>query len=132
MNLPRLLASVLFVASIVVACGPVRMPTAKDTIPLLVEGTCIMLRARSSDQTKHEVCATAEDLAPLLAPIVDDLLTERGDARQRGALVAFAIPDLDPPKKAKKPAKPRRRCVAWEEVASGGDGGIVDAGGDAR
>jgi hypothetical protein len=70
--------------------------------------TCVVLRARTTSGTVDEICATAEELAPL----VPELLAERAEAegpKPSRAFVAFAL---------EAPAEPvtRRRCVAWRSL----------------
>ena len=90
-----------------------------DAAPAVVQGSCIMLRAFTDRGDVHEVCTTLEELAPIVAPFVDDLIAERKDAREQGARVAFALPAAAASPRTRKP--PRRRCVAWQYL----DGGAI-------
>lgn len=143
------LVFVLFVASIFVVGGHVEIlePVAvmSGCVPFTgqrasegAKAGCVLVRALVKDGTIHDVCLTVEDLAPLIAPLVDLLISEHKDAREHGARVAFALPAAvvdeeqsepyevttlgairDPPKRAPR----KRMCVRWVS--------LVDAGADA-
>lgn len=84
-----------------------------------VKAGCILLRAITEDGTVDEVCATAEDLAPLIGEILAEHDKNRAAAEKASPLVAFTIA---PPK---RPA-PKRRCSQWVTLSAlhdGGDGG---------
>jgi hypothetical protein len=70
-------------------CSPAGRALVRDGV---VHGGCLLLRAITDSGQIREVCASPEDLAPYVAPLVDELLAERLDARERGAQVAFALP----------------------------------------
>lgn len=111
----------LFLVALAALAGLVDCHGARvgDTAPAVVQGSCIMLRAFTDRGDVHEVCATLEEIAPLVAPFVDDLIAERKDAREQGARVAFALPAAAATPKPRRP--PRRRCVAWQYL----DGGAI-------
>ena len=122
MNIRRLyLVLVAAVAMMLVtSCGPEGIEP-KSVVTPATRATCILLRAFVSDGKLQEVCATAEELAPL----VEEIIAEReeappGEQRSSAATVAFSLPA--PSRKV-----PRRRCIQWQYL-SGGDGGPGDAG----
>lgn len=108
----------VFGFAVAVACTPAQREAARELAPAAIRAGCVLLRALADDDTPREVCATAEDLLPLL----EEILSEREErARVRAALlgrepveaaprVAFAFPELPPKVRA-----PRRRCIAWAE-----------------
>lgn len=124
---------VLAFTLVVLACTPAQREAVRELAPPVVKAGCVLVRALADDETPREVCATAEDLLPLL----DELLAEREErARVRLAMaappveptpvVAFAFPDVP------KARAPRRRCVAWASAKTtkdaGAEGGASDGG----
>lgn len=97
------------------ACSPRDRESVAPFVGPVVRATCILLRAFMKDGTTSEVCATAEDLAPLVSEIISER-EERGEPPPTGPIVAFAMP---PPKKLQA----KRRCAAWVPVESSKDGG---------
>ncbi len=105
-------------ALIVASCTPAQ----REAVAPGVRASCVVLRALAQDGTVDEVCATAEELAP----IVVELLSERAEspAAVSAPLVAFSLPPS--PRRV-----PRRRCVSWVAVGAlapegGTDGGAHD------
>jgi hypothetical protein len=87
--------------------------------------TCILLRAFVDTGKLEEVCATAEELAPLVEEIIAEReATPPQDQKASAALVAFSLP---------APARrvPRRRCASWTYLG-GSDSGPGDEGGRSR
>lgn len=113
----------------VAGCSPRANDLVREHGPDAVRGGCFLLRAITDSGTVHEVCAGAEDLAPLLAPFVDELLAEHRDAREtRGAHVAFSLPAAA----VRKPrAPPKRRCAQWIDLTDAGAGRYDDIATDA-
>lgn len=119
--------------SLVLACALMLVDAcwrdgAAPPVAPLVQGGCVLLRAVTSSGEVHEACAQIEDLAPVLGPLVDQIIAERADARATGARVAFALTLEEDPKPARKP--PKRRCAKWEYLDAGApaDAGEVDGG----
>lgn len=113
--------------ALVIACTPAQREMVRELAPPAVKAGCVLVRALADDDTPREVCATAEDLLPLL----DELLAEREEkARARetaepAALrVAYAFPEVP------KARAPRRRCVAWVSSKSAKDAGAEGGAGD--
>jgi len=143
MNRLALVFALAFVATFAVSA---RVPTLPDDPPIVtataigcspglarrapeaIRQGCVLIRALTDDGTIHDVCAEAEDLAPLFAPLVDLLIAEHKEARERGAQVAFALP-VSTVKPTRAP--PKRKCVKWLSlVDAGADAGGDDAGAD--
>lgn len=83
-----------------------------------VRASCILIRAFVSSGSMQEVCATADELAPLVEQIIADREeTSPQEQRASAASVAFSLPA--PPKRV-----PRRRCVQWHVL--GDDSGTGD------
>lgn len=118
----RLLAIAALAFVVSVACAPPRDPA--NLITPTVRAGCILLRAFTSDGRVSEVCATAEDLAPLIGEILAAHEANASSAEPATPLLAFTIA---PPK---RPA-PRRRCVTWITLQPPDDGGIDGGSGDA-
>jgi hypothetical protein len=90
-----------------------------------VRGACVLLRAVLKDGSASEVCATAEDLAPLVSEILA-AREERGEptSTTSAALVAFKM--IGPTK-----LQAKRRCAVWVAVEpkdGGGRDGSTDGG----
>lgn len=101
-----------------VDCGPGGIEPSHIITPA-TRVTCILLRAFTESGTLEEVCATAEELAPL----IEEIIAEREEIapqeqKASAATVAFSL--AAPPKRV-----PRRRCMQWQYL--GGDGGTGDA-----
>lgn len=106
------------------SCGP-RELEPRQVVPPAVRAGCILLRAFTDDGRLDEVCATAEDLAPLFGELLAEH-EKNSSPEQKNAspLLAFT---LAPPK---KPA-PRRRCAQWVTL-SASDGGAPEGGDGGR
>jgi hypothetical protein len=101
------------------ACTPSQQQRAVEAAPFVERVLCVVLRAASTDGTVSDICATADELAPL----VPQLLAQRaeGSAPPPAAplLAAFKMP-------APSKRTPKRRCVAWMPLPAG-TSGTVDA-----
>lgn len=140
------LAMMVALAMVAIADGPTCVPEEPGVVdfvspiagcspgifsrraPEAARAGCVLVRALTDDGTVHDVCAAAEDLAPLLAPLVDLLISEHKDARDRGARVAFALPVATVSEVTTRPSRkrPRRKCVQWVYLDAGATD--VDAG----
>lgn len=116
---PTILASsIAFAAGAVFAlsCGEHAPPPAKAVEPAVRAG-CVLLRAFMSDGELEEICATAEELAPLLFELLSER-AERGPSASSssrpdvGPSVPLLAVALDAPKKR----VPKRRCAQWVPV----------------
>lgn len=108
-----LFASVmLFAFASGLACGHARPPDASKIVPPVTKAGCILLRAFVGGKV-DEVCATAEDLAPLIGEILaeHEKNVQAGDEPPAAPMVAFTIAE------PKKP-KPKRRCAQWIDLRS--------------
>ncbi len=118
-----------FVASfaVVVACTPaqrasVEAAVEKRAVPAL-KAACVLVRAFSSEGEPREVCATIDELAPLVGEILAGREMQT-TAEQSSALETAIV--LPPPKRH----HPLRRCQKWVPIVRS-DGG-TDAGGSGR
>lgn len=110
-----LLAS--FACAAMAACTPAQRADMGAALPVVEKVSCVLLRAATESGTVDEVCATADELAPL----VPDLLAERKEHPQWETdagprlVLAFAMnaPKRRPP--------PRRHCTQWTAVDAGAD-----------
>ncbi len=131
--------AMLFVAGALAgaaSCTPEHITVAKSVAAPVVKGACILLRAITDDGIAWDICATAEELAPL----VPELLEERAAAPKEpdaGVVVPTLAFALEVPSRR----FPRRHCTAWQKVGSdagfrdgaeqgAGSGGAFDGGGD--
>jgi hypothetical protein len=121
--LGTLLGALLF--STIQACSPGHGPEPAKLVTPAVKAGCLLIRAISQDGRLDEVCATAEDLAPLLGELLSEheRNVKETPTTVTEPLVAFTI---SPPKRP----QPKRRCAQWIQL--GGDGGVPDAAADAR
>jgi len=106
-----LLGGIVAAALVPLACTREAMVR---TVPALERGACIVLEGVTDDGTVRDVCATLEELAPVLAPLASELAARgEADAGAPPARIAFriAVP--------RKKSFPRRRCAAWEELDGG-------------
>lgn len=118
-----------FVAFVLEACSPaqraaVESVVEKRAVPAL-KAACVLVRAFSSDGQPNEVCATIDELAPLVGEII------AGREMQTSAEVPSEIAPavvLPPPKRH----HPLRRCASWVPVVrlsdDGGRGDASDSG----
>jgi len=107
--------------AVVAACSPSERRAA---VPAFTKAACVLLHAALSDGTTDTICATAEDLAPL----VGTMIAAREEPEPARASLGFAV--LEPVAELPAPAKrvPRRRCVSWVPVSSRA---LADGGRDA-
>lgn len=105
-----------------VSCAPRAPgePSPVEAVTPAVRATCILLRAFVADGTLHEVCATADELAPLVEEIIAER-EQRAVPPPAAVRVAFAVP-------APQRAIPRRRCVQWQHVGADAGAAEVDGG----
>lgn len=116
-----LLAFGMFVAGL--ACGPIPIEPSHVVTPA-ANIACVLLRAFGADGTLQEVCATAEELAPLVEEVISQReLVPPSDQKASAATVAFSFPA--PPRRV-----PRRRCVQWQHVGAEDSGGPESASGN--
>lgn len=121
-----LLAVVCWV--LVVACDS-RLREPAHVVTPAVRATCILIRAFTSDGVLDEVCATAEDLAPLIGEILAVHAANESKAAAESThlpakpepLLAFTIPPMKRP-------QPKRRCVQWVSLVDAGTEGGADGG----
>jgi len=100
------------------SCTPAQLATVKEAAPVVERVLCVILRAASTDGTVSEICATADELAPL----VPQLLAQRAEGVDPPAaplLAAFKMP-------APTRRTARRRCVSWMPLPAR-TSGVVDA-----
>lgn len=109
-----------------VDCGPGGIEPAHVIGPA-TRVTCILLRAFTESGTLEEVCATADELAPLIEEIIAER-EEKAPIEQTASKATVAFSFAAPPRRV-----PRRRCTQWQYLG-GLDSGTRDAdssGGDA-
>ena len=99
------------------ACTPEQRGALAKSVPIIERGSCAIISAFTDDGTVQRVCATADDLAPLI-----DELTATSSEPLTSAEVEFRPAPKTPRKR--KPA--RRHCAAWIYV----DAGLTDASND--
>lgn len=93
------------------ACTPSQQRAVVDAAPSAERVICVVLRAASTDGTVSDICATADELAPL----VPQLLAQRAEGVDPPAaplLAAFSMP-------APSRRTPKRRCVSWMALPAG-------------
>jgi len=129
----RLFALLAFVfAAIVAACGPPpAVPDGPRAIPIepIVDVSCVLLRLTRGAHV-DEICATAEELAPL----VPDLLATREALHEdagpiSGPTIAFSM--ADPCERTKRPPRVRRARDAGASLIVHPVESSADAGADA-
>lgn len=108
-----LFAFAFFVAG--VACAPGELVEPAHVVTPATKAACILIRAFVNEGTLREVCATAEDLAPLVEEIIAEREAAPAPSSAATTSVAFAL--SAPPRRV-----PRRRCVQWQHVG-GNDSG---------
>jgi hypothetical protein len=130
-----------FVAGLAIAgaCTPAQMQAAA---PALTRVACVLLHALANDGTTDTICASAEELAPLVPQLLADRaeLGAEGPPEADAAPVSLPAPAPTPVLVSRAPAVRetavivaelpaprrrvvRRRCVAWTPVAFSGDAG---------
>jgi len=116
----------LLVAGLVV-CTPAQRETARTLAPVLERIACVVLRAATTDGTVDQICATADELAPLVRTLLEsraaagDALALEGDASTSRVSLAVALqPIAELPAPKRRVA--RRHCALWLPVASSTDG----------
>ena len=100
------------------ACSPGARETVREVAPPAQRALCILLRAVTTSGTLDEVCATLDELAPLVPEILA--------RRESGETPPSAAQALRVAAAFEAPPRPvaRRRCVQWVPIAS-----LTDAGG---
>lgn len=106
--------------SVAAACTPREEAAAIAAVPALVDGACVLIHALASgDQAAQSVCATAEDLAPIVRVLFASRQGDASDASSRNSAHSpvrlVQVAELPVPK-----GPPAIRCVAWETVAGSG------------
>lgn len=96
---------------------------AAPLVPVIERASCVLLRAVTTSGTVDEVCATADELAPLISEIL--AMREAGESPPHVAAM--------PPRMAAAMAPPprrvaRRRCLEWGEVPASSDGDASPSG----
>lgn len=96
------------------SCTPEQIEHVRTVAPPVIRAGCVLLRAFTSDGALEEVCATAEELAPLVHEMIEERERSRVDSTpDAGApMLAFSF-------EAPRRRYPRRRCVTWTEVDGG-------------
>ena len=114
-----LLLSVLACCLSAWACTPAQQRAVEQATPAAERVMCVVLRAASTDGTVSDICATADELAPL----VPQLLAQRAEGSapppEAPLLAAFSMPS--PSRRT-----PKRRCVSWMALPAGASG-VADA-----
>lgn len=111
--------------AVVGACSPAQQKAVEAEIPALTHEACVILHDVAQDGKADTVCATADDLAPLV-PTILAARTESSDAGPgvaRAAMARVTVPIAELPTPTKRAA--RRRCVAWMLLEKGQ---AIDAG----
>jgi hypothetical protein len=106
--------SAVAVLAAICACTPAERQEIIKDVPAAERATCVVLRAITHDGVVEEICATADELAPL----VPDLVSDRG-ASDAAPPVGFVAMKLSAPTKR----VPKRHCAVWVSVDAGKDGG---------
>ncbi len=107
--------------ALVAACTPEQISTVKSVAAPVVKGACVLLRAFTDDGLTLDICATAEELAPL----IPELLEERAapPPPEAAADAGLVVPTLAFALEAPRKRITRRRCTAWQKVGADADSG---------
>ena len=124
-HLSFLAIAALSALSVVVACSPAQQAAELAAAPAVIDGACVLIHALAGgDQSAQSVCATAEDLAPLVRVLLASRQADASDAGVRKSSVS--APRLVQVAELPVPRGPAPvRCTSWETVAGSGgaDGG---------
>lgn len=126
----RLALVLLGTFGVVASCTPAELGALERAAPAGQRGACLVLRAVSDAGAVRDVCATADELVPLVVPLLVDALAEHTAREENAPTLAGVTVSVD--NRAPRRAE-RRRCVAWrmldggDDSGSGAEAGIRDA-----